>query len=264
MRVENADPATLVFIDGGTTRDDAALASLRKSKANIVLKTNSGATSAQAALKTPISSSAVVAALPQDAAGVAAMYRPETAKYPAVLAEYQSAIQRFTKLPNTTILTTRTAGRSIRQQLLAEASAAQKRSLLIVVGHNENGVLKLPDASRVTLDELAQASANSGRPILVLSCDTINTNVATAGFVTTRPLYFDEIATALQRVAVSKPNEQSVGDFVRSVNVALASPSGQANKKQILTAVAVVGGSVLVMVALNGLACRPSLKEKCA
>jgi hypothetical protein len=264
LRVQNASASTIVFIDGATTHDPAALAALKKSKAQIVLKTNTGPTAARTMLTHRVETVSVLAAIPQDAAGVAATYRPETANHPEVLAEYRSIGQKLAAVPNTVIVPGARGQETVRQRLLAQASERQPASLLVVIGHNENGVLKLPDRSSLQLDELAEASAKSGRPVLVLSCDTVSANTQAAGFVTTRPLYFEEIAQALNVAFSTKTKDRTVGQFVRDVNVALATPESNARKTKIIVAVAVVGGTVLALAILNASDCGPLSREKCA
>ncbi len=263
LRVANASASTLVFIDSDVTRDQAALSALRKSKAQIVLKTDAGPSAARALLTHRIGSVSVLATIPQDAAGVAATYRPETVKIPGVLAEYKSAGQRLSALPNGLVVSSATTKQTIRQRLLAEAGARQTADLLVVVGHNQDGLLKLPDGSSLQLDELARTSEKSGRPVLVLSCETVSADIHAAGFVTTRPLYFDEIGGALNAALLGKANHGTVGEFVRSMNVALAAEGSDGRRAKIIAAVAVIGSTVLVMAILNASDCGPLSREKC-
>src|SRR5262249_7642317 len=153
-------------------------------------------------------------------------------------------------LPNTLVLASGAKGMTIRERLLNEASAKRSNNLLVVVGHNEEGVLKLPDHSSLELDELSVASDRSGRPLLVLSCETLNTNVVTAGFVTTRALYFDEITSALASVLSVRKGRQTFGTFVRDVNVAMAGSQSTGGSRRVVLVIAFVGGSLAIAAVL--------------
>jgi hypothetical protein len=135
----------------------------------------------------------------------------------------------------------------------------------VVVGHNESGVLKLPDGTSVAIADLASASTNSGRPVLVLSCDTAAVDVRAAGFVTTRPLYFNEIATALKAALTPQRGAKgtTVGGFVRDINIGLASSEKDGSRTRIIAAVALIGAGLLAAVVIGELLCDQQ-QRRCA
>jgi hypothetical protein len=262
MRVANARPSDLVVIDGATLRDPLSLQSIRTSKAVIMLKTAHPGEEARSLLGRQVSTVAVIAALPKDESGVAGMYRKTTA-VPAVVQEYKRTAAAFEKLPNTRVMSAAIGAVSIRDTVLAEARAKRPNDLLVVVAHNEKGELKFPDRSRVTTEEIASANAQSNRPLLVLSCETLATEPALAAFVTTRALRFDEIQTAVRAgFALFDHGNSSVrmADVVREMNTGLAA-EGKERQHKIAIALVATAALATAMVATDP--CALHLKADC-
>jgi hypothetical protein len=229
---------------------------------------------AMALLGKQVSDIEIVAAVPNNKAGVAKAYRPQTAEITAVVREYESIANQLSAIPNSSVLTqSSSGGATIRETLLKRAGANQKKQLLVVVGHNVDGILRFPDGSSLKVADLADTASKSGRPVLVLSCETMYANIATAGFVTARPLHFDEISRALIKLSTAHRLGQinNVREVIQQINFILGAPprASKAEKRtETLVAVAQIGSALLAATIVStaiGIqqSCKEDRKDKC-
>jgi hypothetical protein len=82
--------------------------------------------------------------------------------------------QQFRALKNAQVLNYAQNGRSISELLVSKARQTTPDSL-IVVAHNEHGLLRFPNGSSIRVDALYKALGN--RVGIILSCDTIHSEI---------------------------------------------------------------------------------------
>lgn len=215
--LSHASSSDFILFDSATIKKESFVKALQKSKATIIVRTEKGKDAAKKLLGCPIQDLEVLAAIPEDAHGVSLMYQSDTGKISNVVEHYVKIATSFKKNPATKVLSKSQNSSTISSTLLKGAkSKEQNNKFLIIIGHNEDGILCLPDGSRIKVTELVNASSLSNRPILVLSCETLGSNINHYGFVTTRPLYFPEIVKAINTASDNHP--KTVAEVIRIIN----------------------------------------------
>lgn len=133
--------------------------------------------------------------------------------------------------------------------LLGTIQNANADDFLLFIGHNEDGVLKLPTGDSVPLSELNAALDARGAKGVVLTCESIRFVRDKAGteVLTNRKLRFDEIACALSSVVKAASEDVScraADNVLRELSRAL-SECFDKNNARFKIAVGVIGATVL-------------------
>lgn len=187
----------------------------------------------------------IVVAIPTNSVGVQNVFGvPATISAPTV--EYLAATSRqFLVLRNSRLLNHSLNGRSLAEQLLSRARR-HTSDTLVVVAHNERGLLKLPDGSSVRVDVLYKALGS--RVGLILSCDTIHAEeVPKNALLTNRELDFKDVAAGLasaEHLLSTNPNA-SLGSMLFAFSSGI--PVGDSSSKEKVMMIAMVVGGLIVV-----------------
>ncbi len=260
-KLREASPTTLIVVDDGILNNKSALDTLKTSPARLVFHSNSGAhRTMPTILEQPIlGSPEIIALLPNDANGVQKVFGK--INDPAIVNTTLNQMERTKTTLNTlenfqlSIETSR-ENTSIAKQIELEASS-KENDMLIIIGHNDNGVLKAPDGSSVNINNVFKLLKESKRPALILSCETINKSLSPDGVMTTRRLKFEEIAAALKMVDVKIGDyvEPKLSDYIVELENGLRSSevnTGKASKVILSIALGTLVVLVVVLVVDDG------------
>lgn len=244
-RIAHSTSSDFILIDSASINKESSFRALQRSKATIVLRTEQGRNAANHLLEQEILGVDVLATIPEDAHGVNLMYNSDTGKFPQVVNHYAKVSADLKQISGVKVISKRPNSSKINAILLNEAKSKEhKNRMFIIIGHNEEGKLRLPDGSNISVSELVNASSESGRPILILSCETLHSNIYQSGFVTTRALFFDEIVKAMH-YATAQSHPKTVAQVIRNINEGFV-PASTSGKNYTITAVTFAGGSVIL------------------
>jgi hypothetical protein len=134
-----------------------------------------------------------------------------------------------------------------REQLLTEV---QRRNggVLVFIGHNENGDLKFPDGSSISITELSNRADQCHVTPIILSCQTIDGfNSGDTGIISTKSVQFEELADAMISAnrAMVENGCMYLGDYLYFYNDAI-SRSTKANGR-IQAVIQFVGKAIVVL-----------------
>ncbi|MGO8670194.1 MAG: hypothetical protein ACLQVD_02335 [Capsulimonadaceae bacterium] len=161
----------------------------------------------------------------------------------------------FSRLDQASLLED-TGNQPFRDSLFARIHS-NASSLLVLIGHSENGNLKGPDGSTVALKEINDECNKSSRPAIILSCSTVeHSSQIVNGVVTPRNIEFDEVAEALRYVQgkVGASNDATVQDFISHLSVGLQESEQRRHTK--LVVVVSFTGALAMTVAVYDADCK--------
>ncbi len=187
----------------------------------------------------------IIVAIPTNAMGVEQVFGvPQSDSAPTVKYLGETS-EHFRALKNSHLLNYSLDGRSLAENLISRAKRDTSDPLL-VVAHNERGILKLPDGSSIRVDALYQALGK--RVGVVLSCDTIHaeqppTNV----LLTNRELDFRDVAIGLASAEhlLSTNPALSLGGLLLAFSKGI-SAGGSSLAKTVKVVAMIVGGLIVV------------------
>lgn len=127
---------------------------------------------------------------PLDSEGVTRMYKNDLTRTETegIKAHFKRAKDALTGLTNLVLLES-SSSKPIREVLLSKIHEAKEGELFIIIAHNDDGVLKFPDGTSLSIGDLAQSAKTENKQAMVISCDTINhlpkeiTGIASVGLL---------------------------------------------------------------------------------
>jgi hypothetical protein len=133
-----------------------------------------------------------------------------------------------------------------KQDLMAAIASAEPGEFFLIIDHNDDGVLKLPNGEQVPVSELNAALGKSSLKGVVLTCESSRyvKEAVDREVVTNRKVRFDEIACALSAVVKAYVEDVSCGaadNVLRELSKNLTS-CFKANETKFKIGVAAVGG----------------------
>ena len=252
-RLRYATEKDLVLVDAESLKSERARNGLKSSRAQVVLTTDRAPDAVARLLSVRVANAETIAAIPASGLGVESMYGLKGDAQQRALRHFQERVEKpLAALPNTSVVTERTptGGATIADLVQRKARTGSPDKPLVVVGHNENGVLLFPDNSKLEIARIQSLGTSNQRPVLVLSCETM-AGVAAPGLATTRRFGFDEIASALSvatKRTAQTPDAQ-LGTLIQELNVGLNQNSGKSGRF-IRIAFAVVGSGLIIVAVL--------------
>jgi len=212
----------------------------------------------QRQLSAPIGRPRVLAAVPLDEEGVTALFGRGTSS-PRAVTYFAKLARSYKSLQNSRLLASSSSA-PLADEVEKELSSA--RELVILVAHSDRGRLWFPDGSSLLLADLSSAQGRSGRDLLVLGCDTIESiDRPTDLALTLKRLNFDNIANALSALQqqIEARDVASFGDALISLQNSVV--SGKSAQQRTQTAVMMTGGGFIIMASLFFWQC--VLEDKC-
>lgn len=218
--------------------DTAVMERLRSARPGVVVLESPDGLRASQQLGKTVAGIQIVSGIPNDAAQIRQVYGNDVAVTPAALRQMKRATQRAERLPKAP-----TTG-TLASTALHEARRSDTSAALVLLAHNDGNHLRFPDGSTLSLTEFRSAADASGRPELVVSCDTAGIlQHSLAGIGTTKRIDFANAAEALHAAR----GERTVGGILDSFAKHYQSPETQL-RNRILVVVAI--GTVLIIIAI--------------
>jgi hypothetical protein len=248
-RLKHAKPTDIVLVDGPTLSDTRVRDALGTSRAQVVLKTDQTPDRVAQLLSRPVAATEIIAAIPSSGQGVEAMYGLTGEAQARALRHFRENVAKpmIAGIPSVTVASEKPRVGTIASFIERRARTSTPESPLIVIGHNENGMLLLPDGSSLEIAKIQSLGSESNRPVLVLSCETM-ASVASAGMASTRRFGFDELAAALStaRARVLQRDAPQLGHLIQELNISLNNETGK-TQRRVRVAFAVVGGALIIV-----------------
>jgi len=252
-QISRANRSDVLLVSDAILQSDATLNAIRSSPAIFSIKAPTGAPKQMEDMfRLPVFQPEVVVALPLDGKGVHnAFGTPEALAHPQI--EYLNKVMpKFQTLKRVALTSAARAGSSIADTVLEKGNQSGDHSLFILVAHNRGGTLRFPDGSSLSVGQVYETLERSGRPGLILSCDTIqSSHVPTNSVLTNTPLDIASIANALAKMQKGIAATQSpvVADALRLLADSLyTAPPDVGPRVKILVYLA--GGLILVLAGL--------------
>ena len=168
----------------------------------------------------------------------------------SIITQMKMTEAKYDKLHNVSKLFDANVKNTHANILLKKISSSTQKNLIVIIGHNEDGLLKLTDNSSVKISEIINISNKNKSPVLILSCETISYEAANAtsnSVLTTKKLEYTEIADAL----IYLDKEVQIGGeplkfikIINTVEIGLNSIKSQKDLKQ-KVAIASTAGAVI-------------------
>jgi len=197
-KIQSAQKGDILLLDDDVLRNSDLLKAIKASSAIFSIKSPSAdSTQAKALLESPIGQAQTIIALPIDAHGVNKVFGTPEAIATGQAKYLANQATRFKMLHGSQLLAVPELGRTIAKKI-SEAAIASNTGMFILVAHNIGGSLVFPDGSRTSVSDIYRLLQSTGRPGLVLSCDTVHSDsVQSASVLTNAPLDIRSIADAL-------------------------------------------------------------------
>jgi len=246
----------ILVINERNLADAQFTSGLESSAALFSIASANGGGSVNPILRSRAGQPEIVAAIPTDALGVQNVFGiPPSASGPAV--EYlDDTAGQFRALKNSKVLNYALNGRSLAEVLVSKAKR-DSRDPLVVVAHNDRGLLKLPDGSSIRIDALYQALGK--RVGVVLSCDTIHAEAPPNNAVlTNRELDFRDVATGLASVENLLAANPSVSLASVLLVFSKSIPLRMSSSAETVKVVAMIVGGLIVIGLLYYWVCEDS------
>jgi hypothetical protein len=229
---------------------------LEESPAIFSVATGTGTGPANSILESRAGQPEIIVAIPTSAIGVEKVFGVPASVSAATVKYLVDTSQQFHALKNSHLLNYATNGRPLSEVLVSKAKQ-NSSDPLILVAHNERGLLKFPDGSSIRVDALYHTLGN--RVGIVLSCDTIHSENAPNNFLlTNRELDFRDVVRGLRSAeeGLSANPDLSLGSllFQFSKNI----PQNDSSSAQKVKVVALVVGGLIVLALLYYWICEDS------
>jgi hypothetical protein len=171
---------------------------------------------------------------------------------PVAVAKYMSKVRRkLTAFDSVSYPDEASTESSARDRILKAIAAPTGEDIVVVLCHNKEGIVPLPDGSSVTLEELSAAVRH--RRGIVLTCASVDVSEAQGrALLTTRRLEFDEMAASLVYMKLHGffESDRTFGDFLTQLNLRLNANRGPTDGA-VKIMLAAVGAGTLSLVAVN-------------
>lgn len=246
----------ILVIDEKRLVETQFTSALERSAAIFTVATGTGPGPTNSILQSRAGQPEIVVAIPTSAIGVEKVFGVPASVSAATVQYLVDTSQQFHALKNSHLLNYATNGRPLSEVLVSKAKQ-NSSDPLIVVAHNEKGLLKFPDGSSIRVDALYHALGN--RVGIVLSCDTIHSeNAPNNVLLTNRELDFRDVVRGLRsaEAGLSANPDLSLGsllfEFSRSI------PENGSSSAQKVKVVALVVGGLIVLALLYYWICEDS------
>jgi hypothetical protein len=257
-KLYNAKLSDLILISDETISNTYLMQELKKVKSPLIITVgdNSDKSRAitQAMLGAKFDNISTLAVMPQDLVSIKNVWNKDVPAKEA-LSQMKRAYKRFSEINNTKIID-RPGKMPFKNQVKKEIESGSKNQLFILVGHSENGLVRGPDGSYISLKEVSTLLIQNERPGLVLSCETaFSSHSVGPSLVTTNRLLPEQVAEALEGVhnRLQAYENPSFSDFLIEFGNAVhyGSPSDQRNLKILIGVVGVGVVTVTIIEVSN-------------
>lgn len=218
--------------------DRAFVEHLSHARPGVVILESSAGLDARQQLAKPIIGITVVSGVPADAAQLRHVYGAAAPMSKAALRQAEQATKKAARLPRARV------DGSLAETTLREVRRTDTTAALVVLAHNDAGTLHFPDGSVLPIADFRAAADRSGRPEVLVSCETAAfLHHSLAGLGTTKRIDFANAADAIG----AAQRAHTIGEFVTSFASHYKSPQSQMQNR-LLVILAV--GVLLVIIAI--------------
>ncbi len=196
--------------------------------------------------------SATFAVIPSDQKSFKNIFGPDSTFSTATRAEMEEASDGLAGQPRLRLAARQNQGRSELRAFLSQVDA----QVVMIVAHNDHGLLKFPDRTEVTLREAAEWAYSEGKVPVFLSCKSADFLAEQAPGVTSALTYREAVEISNRLSERLPENLASVPDLARHLADTLQSLERDVkNRIRIKGIVRRVGESTLIALALVLVAC---------
>lgn len=252
--LQSAPPGKLVVVDKEALRNPVLVDSLAKSRTHLCFASPREVRVIEALLAAEVKQPKFFVLLPNHPNEIRAVWNlPHEQDVTLIARQMSKARPEWEKLVDATILggqpkKTESISDALRQAIPQRDSDS---NLIVIFGHNEDGVIRCPDGSTITVLEIQRLAEKRQSTAIVLSCDTINVVPDGQGILTTKRLQFDETAKVLQiaQARLAGQPGHSMGAFLNEVEGAFGTVATEATRRAIKLSIG-VSGTILTVVAV--------------
>jgi hypothetical protein len=196
----------------------------------------------EAFLVEPVRGIEILSFLPEDAQGIANVYKVKEEDAAFAIPQMRDTIKH---LPSgSRNFSTKSENGTAASALLAAVNADNDKTL-IIAAHNDNGILQFPDGSHIAVDDVNSLMEKHSRKGLVLSCATLKSAQAGVnGVFSSRILEWNEITRACSDAskAINNAGIITYADLLHVLEKGIQAPDR--DRKEFLTLVVSSAGTV--------------------
>lgn len=242
-KLRDAEPSDLVMISPEMQKNKSAMESIGAAKKVRFCMVARDLLMTRKVLDARIGTPHVFAVLPEAPEAIKGVFGRTS---PRIEHYMKANVERFQNLSHVSICSDEK--KSFRDTVMNEIRSGKSGDMFILVGHNDDGFIRGPDGTGVSVKDINDECHHNSRPAIILSCSTIRySQQLVNGFVTPRDLEFDEMAYALKLTESQLTGRRSatLREFATSLSTSFEKL--KENKRQKVVVILTVVGTAIII-----------------